>query len=44
MQRDIKEVTIEELIRMINMCEGEFIIHVEPGREGIYGKEKSVPA
>jgi hypothetical protein len=28
-----KEITMEELVKLVNESTGEFIIHVEPGEE-----------
>lgn len=44
MEREVKKVTMEELIQMMQVCGGEFIIHVEQEREDAYGGEKSVSA
>lgn len=44
MERERKEVTIEELIDLIQSQEGEFIIHVEPGEGEAHGNAESVPA
>lgn len=44
MEKEIKEVTAEELIRLINSQEGEFIIRVEPGKEDADGKSETVSA
>ena len=32
MEQEVKEVTVEELICLILSQEGEFIVHVEPGK------------
>ena len=42
MEREVKEVTVEELIDLIQSQEGEFIIHVEPGEEDAYGHTEPV--
>lgn len=34
MEKEVKEVTVEELKRLIQSQEGEFIIRVEPGEGG----------
>lgn len=44
MEREIKEVTVEELKELIQSQEGEFIIRVEPGEGEKHGKTKSVSA
>ena len=44
MEREVKEVTVAELIDLIQSQEGEFIIHVEPGEEDADGKTESVSA
>lgn len=44
MEQDVKEVTMEELARMIQSQEGEFIIRVEPGKGETDGKSESVSA
>lgn len=41
MEKEVKEVTVEELVRLIQSQEGEFIIHIEPGEEA-YGAAESV--
>lgn len=42
MEKEVKEVTVEELKRLIQSQEGEFIIHVEPGEGDAYGHTESV--
>ncbi|MGN1196853.1 MAG: hypothetical protein ACI4TA_04575 [Acetatifactor sp.] len=44
MEKEGKEVTVEELKKMIQSQEGEFIIHVEPGEGDDDGKTESVSA
>lgn len=44
MEKEIKEVTAEELIRIINSQEGEFIIRVEPGKGDSDGRTETVSA
>lgn len=44
MEQDEKEVTMEELVRMIQSQEGEFIIRVEPGGGETDGRSESVSA
>lgn len=44
MEREVKEVTLEELKTLIKSQEGEFIIRVEPGEEDADGKTESVSA
>ena len=44
MERGTKEVTVEELIALVQSQEGEFIIHVEPGKGDADGHGESVPA
>lgn len=39
MEQEVKEVTVEELTRLIQSEEGEFIIHVEPGKGERDGEE-----
>lgn len=39
-----KEITIEELISLINETDGEFIVHVEPAKERDMNEKKSVPS
>lgn len=43
MEREVKEVTVEELKKLIQSQEGEFIIRVEQGEEDADGKTESVP-
>ena len=42
MEKEVKEVTVEELKRLIQSQEGEFIIRVEPGEGEADGKTESV--
>ncbi len=42
MEREVKEVTVEELIELIQSQEGEFIIHVEPGKGDADGYSEPV--
>lgn len=42
MEKEVKEVTVEELKKMIQSQEGEFIIRVEPGKGETHGKTESV--
>lgn len=42
MEREVKEVTVEKLKKLIQSQEGEFIIHVEPGEGDADGKAESV--
>ncbi len=44
MEKEVKEVTMEELVRMIQSQEGEFIIHIESGEGETHGDTKSVSA
>lgn len=44
MEQHVKEVTMEELVQMIQSQEGEFIIRVEPGEGEIDGRSESVSA
>lgn len=44
MEQDVKEVTMEELVRMIQSQEGEFIIRVEPGEGEADGRSESISA
>ena len=44
MEKEVKEVTVEELKRLIQSQEGEFIIRVEPGKGDADGKTESVSA
>lgn len=37
-----KEITMEELVQMINEKEGEFVIHVNLGEESDSDEEESV--
>lgn len=39
-----KEVTMEELVRLLQSQQGEFIIRVEPGEEDAYGDAGAVSA
>lgn len=39
-----KEITVEELARLIQSQEGDFIIHVEPGEEDADGKAGAISA
>ena len=39
-----KEITIEELISLINELDGEYINHVEPAKERDINEKKSVPS
>ena len=43
-EKEVKEVTVEELKRLIQSQEGEFIIRVEPGEGDADGKTESVSA
>ena len=38
-----KEITMEELVKMVNESSGEIIIHVELGEERDEGKESVQP-
>lgn len=42
MEKEVKEVTLEELKTLIQSQEGEFIIRVESGKGEGYGKTESV--
>lgn len=42
MEREVKEVTMEVLIDLIQSQDGEFIIHVEPGEEDADGYSEPV--
>ena len=44
MEKEVKEVTVEELKKLIQSQEGEFIIRVEPGEGDADGKTESVSA
>ncbi len=47
MEKEVKEVTMEELICLLQSQRGEFIIHIEPGEEDTdegCGYTKSFPA
>ena len=44
MGKEIKEVTVEELFRLIQSQEGEFIIHVELGEGDACGDSETVSA
>lgn len=44
MEREVKEITVEELKKLIQSQEGEFIIRVEPGGGDADGKTESVSA
>ena len=39
-----KEVTVEELVRLIQSQQGEFIIHVETGEEDADGEAGTISA
>lgn len=39
-----KEVTVEELVVILQSQEGEFIIHVEPGEGEAYGEAGAISA
>ena len=39
-----KEVTVEELVRLIQSQQGEFIIHAEPGEEDADGEAGTISA
>lgn len=41
---EVKEVTVEELVGLIQSQQGEFIIHVEPGEEDADGEAGTVSA
>ena len=41
---EVKEVTVEELVGLIQSQQGEFIIHVEPGEEDADGAAETVSA
>lgn len=39
-----EEITLEELVHIVNESTGEFVIHVKPGKESdADGTEKPVP-
>lgn len=42
MEREVKGVTVEELKKLIQSQDGEFIIHVEPGEEDADGYSEPV--
>lgn len=42
MEREVKEVTVEELKKLIQSQEGEFFIRVEPGKGETHGKTEPV--
>lgn len=44
MEKEVKEVTVEELKKLIQSQEGEFIIRVEAGEGETHGKTESVSA
>lgn len=44
MGTEVKEVTVEELVGLIQSQQGEFIIHVEPGEEDADGEAETVSA
>lgn len=44
MGTEVKEVTVEELVGLIQLQQGEFIIHVEPGEEDADGEAGTVSA
>lgn len=44
MGKEEKEVTMEELVRLLQSQQGEFIIHVEPGEEDADGEAGTVSA
>ena len=41
MENERKEITMEQLMKLVQSQEGEFIIHVEPGGENAYGDTKT---
>lgn len=42
MEKEVKEVTMEEIKKLIQSQKGEFIIRVEPGEEDADEKTESV--
>ena len=42
MGTEVKEVTVEELVGLIQSQQGEFIIHGEPGEEDAAGEAGTV--
>ena len=44
MGKEAKEITVEELKRLIQSQGGEFIIRVESGKGDVHGKTESVSA
>ena len=44
MGTEVKEVTVEELVGLIQSQKGEIIIHVEPGEEDADGEAGTVSA
>lgn len=44
MGKEEKEVTMEELVRLLQSQQGEFIIRVEPGEEDADGEAGTVSA
>lgn len=44
MGKEVKEVTLEELFKLIQSQRGEFMIHVEPGEEDQHGDKNPLSA
>lgn len=44
MRKEIREVTLEELLELVKSLEGDFLIHVESGEEETHGNERTVSA
>lgn len=44
MKKEIREVTMEELLELVKTQAGDFLIHVEPGKEDTHGNEGTLSA
>lgn len=44
MKKEVKNVTLEELLKLIQIQKKDFFIHVEPGKEETHGKEGTISA
>ena len=44
MEKEVKEITVEELKKLIQSQGGDFLIRVEPGEGETHGKTESVSA